>query len=52
MLKGTLVQHKRVTFLGKVEGEDPHDKKKVMVRPLTGNTDLISCHPDNLIELG
>lgn len=54
MIKGTLVQHKKVTsFLGKVEGPDPDDKKRVMVKPLSNSEEKpFSYAIENLNILG
>ena len=48
--KGQLVQHKTITFLGRVKGPDPRDNRKVVVQSLTGDSPF-SCHKEKLIPL-
>lgn len=47
---GTLAQHKMVSLLVRVTGQDPDDKNKVMVKPITGEKEF-SCKVSNLQEL-
>jgi hypothetical protein len=51
MEKGTLVQHKNVSLLARVEGVDPTDNRKVIIKALT-DPQPFSCFKDKLINLG
>lgn len=49
--QGALVLHRNITFLAKVENEDPRDSKKVIIKPFDSDKSW-ACPKRDLQVLG